>query len=207
MTDDVDSTIPVTPPTPDGPRRPVWLLAALAAAVVLALILGGVLVFGGGTGKRSRATSSAAPGGAVPDGRVASDPGSSASNGAGSGSNVGTTSRNGTTNATSTPNATANPTAAPAAPALAKPAFTSASVDPDSFTCTPGENQYTYVRWTTTNATTVTMGDKNGLEPNSSSPYFYPFKCGEKDSVTLVAHGAGGDTTKTVNWRWQAPQP
>ena len=198
---DVDPTAPVTPPPRDGRRRPAWLLPALASAVVLAVILAVVLVFSGGNDKSS--TSSVAPGGAAPN--AAPDPGS---NGVGSGSNAGTTSPGATTNPKTAPNATTAPTTAPAAPGSPKPVFTSASVDPDTFeNCPLGSKQYTYVRWTTTNATSVTLGDKNGLEPNSSSPYFYPFKCGETDSVTLVAHGPGGDTTQTLNWRWQAPQP
>ena len=118
---------------------------------------------------------------------------------------MGTTARAGSSNATSAPGAT--PTTASTAPAPPKPVFTSATANPDTFECTVGQKEYTYINWTTRDATSVTMGDKNGLPPNSSGTgYFWGFTCGS-DSVTLVAHGPGGDTTQTVNWRWQEPQP
>jgi len=84
-----------------------------------------------------------------------------------------------------------------------KPLFTSAAGSPSSIPCpSKGASSRITVSWATKNATSVSASDGGpGNQPPSGS---FAFDGCSRKSVTLVAHGPGGDASVTVSWTYTA---
>jgi len=95
----------------------------------------------------------------------------------------------------------------PTTPAVPKPNFTSASISPGLVVCSMlGETKYLDLSWSATNATSVSNSiGGTGFKPMQSGVQ-YVYHCGrDPNSITLTAHGPGGDAATTVSFNYTIP--
>lgn len=169
-----------------GGRR--WVLPVAIGAVVLALV-GGVGLGVALTGGETEETSPTASTSSTVD---------STNSGGGGGSTGSDTGSRTTDSGGGSGTSTSQPTPPPASPtpALPKPEFTSVTVR-DVECGGTGSEVNVLVGWKTTNATSVDL--KGGNYPPNHDAASFTYRCGQDPPrFTLVAHGPGGDTTKTV---------